>query len=66
MSEVEEIEARIVNLSPENLAQLRDWFHEFENERWDRQIEADFDAGKFDKLIAQARDEMAQGKVREL
>ena len=66
MSEVEELEARVRSLPSDALAQFRDWFHEFENEQWDRQIEADFKAGKFDALIDQARQEFAQGKAREI
>jgi len=41
-------------------------FHRFEDERWDRQIESDLKAGKFDRLIGRARDEFAQGKAPEL
>ncbi len=66
MSEVEELEARVRSLPPERLAKFREWFYEFENELWDRQIEADAKAGKFTKLINKARQEFAQGKAREL
>ena len=66
MSEVEELEARVRSLTPERLAQFRDWFHEFENEMWDRQIEADAKAGKFASLIQNARKEFSQGKAREI
>ncbi len=66
MSDVEEVEARVRNLPHNALAQFRDWFHEFENEVWDQQIKADFIAGKFQELIATAREEFAQGKAREI
>jgi len=66
MSEIEEIEARVRKLSGDAFAQFRDWFHQFESELWDRQIEADFASGKFKKSIAKAREEFAQGKAREL
>jgi hypothetical protein len=66
MSEVESIEARIRDLPPQEFACLREWFHEFENECWDQQIASDFRAGKFNKLIENARAEFAQGKAREL
>jgi len=66
MSEVEELETRVRNLPSEGLARFRDWFHEFENELWDHQIQSDFKAGKFTGLIDEARKEFAQGKVREL
>lgn len=32
MSEVQAIETRICNLSPQDFSYLREWFHEFENE----------------------------------
>ena len=66
MSEVEELEMRIRNLPSEDQAQLRDWFYEFDNELWDRQIQADFKAGKFTSLIDEARKEFTEGKVCEL
>jgi len=66
MSEVEAIEARIRELPPQDFAALREWFQAFENERWDRQIAADFKAGKFNTLIEKARTEFAQGTAREL
>lgn len=66
MSEVEELESKVRELPRESLAQFREWFHQFENEQWDRQIEADVKAGKFAKLIEQARKEFAEGKAREL
>jgi hypothetical protein len=66
MREIKELEARLRELPSEGLAQFHDWFHQFENEQWDRQIEADAKAGKFGKLIDQARKEFAEGKTREL
>lgn len=66
MTEVEAIEDRIRNLPQQDFASLQAWFHEFENELWDRQIAADSKAGKFDNLIKKARTELAQGKAREL
>ncbi len=66
MSEVKAIEARIRELPPQDFDSLREWFHEFENECWDRQIAEDFKAGKFNKLIEKAKTEFAQGKAREL
>jgi len=66
MFEVEALEVRIRDLPPHDFASLREWFHEFENECWDQQIASDFKAGKFNKLIENARSEFAQGKAHEL
>lgn len=66
MSEVEELETRVRNLPGEDFAKFREWFHGFENEVWDEKLKADYQAGKFNQLIARARAEMADGKAREL
>jgi hypothetical protein len=66
MSEVEELENRVYNLPSEEFTKFRDWFLQLENDRWDNQIKSDFQAGKFNKLIAKAREEFAQGKASEL
>ena len=66
MSEVEQLEQRIENLSQEDLAKLRAWFTEFDARLWDEQIEADTKTGKLDDLIAEALRDYNDGKAREL
>jgi hypothetical protein len=66
MSEVEQIEDRIKNLSPEELATLRAWFAEFDAKAWDRQIEADSKAGKLNRLIEKSKAEHKAGKSKPL
>ncbi len=66
MSEVEQIESRIKNLSPEELATFRAWFAEFDAQAWDRQIEADSKAGKLSHLIEKSLAEHKAGKSRPL
>lgn len=66
MSELEQLEQRILDLPPQVLAQFRAWFLEFDARVWDQQIEADLKAGKLDALIAEARAEFKAGKAREL
>ena len=63
---VQELENAIAKLSPEELAELRAWFYERDQEEWDRQIARDSEAGKLDKLIAQAKRDYAAGNGREL
>jgi hypothetical protein len=63
---VQELEKAIAKLSPEELAELRAWFWERDQEEWDRQIARDSEAGKLDKLIAQAKRDHAGGNGREL
>lgn len=66
MTEIEELETRIRKLSKEDFLKLRDWFYQLDDELWDQQIESDFKAGKFNKLIEKARIEFDQGKARKL
>ena len=63
---IEEIQVAIQSLSPDQYARLRQWLSEQDWEQWDRQIEADAEAGKLDFLIKEAIAEKAQGKLREL
>jgi hypothetical protein len=66
MSEVEQLEQRIENLPPQELAKFRAWFVEFDARVWDDQIEADAKVGKLDGLIAEALADYKTGKAREL
>ena len=66
MSELEELERRIRELAPVDLAKFRAWFIEFDHLLWDQQIEADSKAGKLDGLIAEALADYKAGKAREI
>jgi hypothetical protein len=66
VSKVEQIEKRIENLSPEDLAQFRGWFLHYDSRVWDHQITADSQAGRLDSLIAEAFADYAAGEAREL
>jgi hypothetical protein len=62
MTKVEKIEHEIRKMSPEELAAFRRWFHEFDADEWDRQIERDVSEGRLDHLAEQAlRDHEAGG-----
>jgi hypothetical protein len=54
MTKVQELEREIEQLSPEELAAFRQWFARFDAMTWDRQIEADVEAGKLDALAQEA------------
>ena len=62
MSKIEKIEQEIQALSPEELAQFRAWFLEYDWAIWDRQIECDAEAGRLDDLAARALRDHAAGK----
>lgn len=66
MSEVEQIERRIQGLSPEDLAQFRSWFLEFDAHVWDQQIESDSRSGRLNGLVAEALADYKAGRAREL
>lgn len=66
MSTVEEIEAALRKMSPEERARFRAWYAEFDAEEWDRQIEADVAAGRLDWLVTEARAEKQAGRCSEL
>ena len=66
MTAVEAIEKEIKKLSPDELAELRLWFSEFDADSWDAQIERDAAAGKLDALAAEALAEYEAGKAREI
>jgi uncharacterized membrane protein len=66
MSTVEKLEAAVQQLSPEERAEFRAWFTEFDADEWDRQIAEDAAAGRLDWLIAEAKADDAAGRCNEL
>ncbi len=66
MMSVETIEEQITGLDNASFSKLRDWFIEFDQSRWDRQIEVDSNTGKLDFLINAALVEHQAGKTRDL
>ncbi len=63
---VQELEKAVAKLSPEELAEFRAWFHEFDLDAWDQQIARDAAAGKLDKLADQALADFKAGRCKEL
>jgi hypothetical protein len=63
MGKIEKIEQDIQALSPEELAQFRAWFLEYDWATWDRQIERDAEAGRLDDLATRALRDHAPGKT---
>ncbi|HWD26952.1 MAG TPA: hypothetical protein VG387_07290 [Rhizomicrobium sp.] len=59
---LDEIERAIEKLSPQDQAKLR---AKIFNDDWDRQMEADFKAGKFDRLAEKALAEHEAGLSEE-
>lgn len=66
MGKVESLEKEIESLAPEELAAFRRWFHEFDADVWDRQLEADVRGGKLDALADEALQTHKAGKSTEI
>ncbi len=55
MSDLQEIETAISQLSADKLAAFRVWFAEFDAQIWDRQFEEDVAAGRLNGLAERSR-----------
>lgn len=65
-STLETAEKVVAQLSPNDLAEFRKWFAEYDGEQWDAQIEADARAGKLDALAQEALAEYHAGQSTEI
>jgi hypothetical protein len=66
VSKIDQLKAEIERLPSEEFAELFRWVSEKDWERWDRQIEADSQAGRLDFLVREAREEKAKGNLKDL
>jgi hypothetical protein len=66
MGKIEDIKEAAAQLSPQELAELRAWLEELEEQRFDEQIERDERAGKLEKLEKRALANLRAGRVRDL
>jgi regulator of replication initiation timing len=66
MTKVQQIEQQIRELSATEISELREWLEQLDADNWDRQIEADVNAGKLDALADRALRAKAAGKTTEL
>ena len=63
---VEDLESAVSRLSSVEFARFREWFEEFAAEQWDRQIEADVVAGRFDAAGKRADEDFEAGRCEPL
>jgi len=66
MTRIEKLERDIQNLTPEELASLREWFRKYDAEAWDRQIEEDVCAGKLETVAEESLADYKAGRTRKL
>ena len=63
MGRIDDLEQQVQALSPEELAQFRAWFLEFDWAAWDRQLERDVRDGRLDRLAEKALRDHASGQT---
>lgn len=66
MKKLDEIEKDVRGLSPEELADFRAWFLEYDAAERDRQIASDAKSGKLDALMREAREQYDSGTASEV
>jgi hypothetical protein len=64
MATINQIEAAILQLPPEDFRRLSDWLLELDQKRWDVQLERDVAAGKLDALAEEAIAAFRDGRCR--
>jgi hypothetical protein len=63
---VEELESVVSGLPVADLARFSQWFEEFLANQWDRQIEADMQAGRLDTVLKRADEHYEAGRCTPL
>ncbi len=63
---VQEIEAQVAQLRPEDLAAFSSWFEDFVAAAWDGKFESDVAAGKLDHLAKQVDADFEAGRCTPL
>ena len=66
MVSITEIQEAILDLPDTEYARLRQWLSDLDWDRWDKQIEADSEAGKLDFLAAEAGEAIDLRPLEEL
>jgi len=66
MSNLQEIERAVSQLSADELADFRAWFAEFDAEIWDQQFEEDVATGRLDDLAQRALQHLREGRCTNL
>jgi len=65
MKRLKKLEQEVESLSPEEAAEFRSWFFEYDWEKWDEELEADVKAGKLDALAGEAKRDYEAGRTSE-
>ncbi|MEG4458041.1 hypothetical protein [Microcoleus sp. N9_A1] len=63
---ITELKTAVTKLSQNELAKFLEWLDKFQEALWDKQIEEDLKAGKFDPVRRQAKQAFSEGKCLEI
>ncbi len=63
---ISEIQQAIQQLPEKEQWKLAEWLNEFMSDQWDREIERDVAAGKFDKINARVEEDIKAGRCTPL
>ena len=66
MNNLSDIENSVSRLPDEDFARFRQWFLEFENKKWDLQIEQDINENKLSNMANEAVADYKKGKFKSL
>lgn len=66
MLPIQDIEKAVSSLPPEDLAEFRAWFEEFDAQIWDRQFEKDVQSGKLNRIASKALEDFEAGAFKEI
>ena len=66
MSKVDELKSEIEQLPESEFTELVRWLSEKDWERWDKEIEADSEAGNLDFLVREALDAKGKRTLKDL
>jgi hypothetical protein len=58
---VTEIQAAIIELTGDDLADLMNWLEDYQAKLWDKQIDEDLQAGRLDAVLAEVDQEYEAG-----
>lgn len=64
--DIKELESAVTRLSQAELSRFSEWFEEYLAEKWDRQIETDIFAGRFDDAAKRVDDDFQSGRCTPL
>jgi len=66
MSNLQEIETKIKQLSNHEIHQLATWLNNYIDDLWDEQMEVDLAEGKLAQIIAKAETDILHNNIQEI